>query len=82
MKGAEECYGRAILASPGDGELLMLYGMLVWENYREKERAGAYLQKATELSPHDWYVHRSPTFDAFISILILFQQERGKLIEH
>lgn len=56
MKGAEQCYGRAILASPGDGEVLMLYGMLVWENYREKERAGAYLQRATEISPDDWYI--------------------------
>ncbi|XP_078156011.1 uncharacterized protein LOC144551778 [Carex rostrata] len=58
VKGAEECYGRAILVNPwpGDGELLMLYGMLVWENYREKERAGAYLHKATEVSPHDCMV--------------------------
>lgn len=84
MKGAEECYGRAILASPGDGELLMLYGMLVWENYREKERAGAYLQKATELSPHDWYVHRSPTFvpSSCIHLHSNSIPKRGKLIEH
>lgn len=59
MKGAERSYGRAIVASAGDGEVLMLYGVLVWENYREKERAGAYLQRAVEASPHDRYITKS-----------------------
>jgi Tfp pilus assembly protein PilF len=56
LKGTEECYSRAILASPGDGEVLMLYGMLVWENYREKERAETYLQRAAKISPDDRYI--------------------------
>lgn len=51
---AEECYGRAILASPGDGEVLSLYGKLVWETHRDEERAEAYFNRAVKASPDDW----------------------------
>lgn len=54
-KGAEECYGRAILASPGDGEVLSLYGKLVWETHRDVKRAEGYFERAVEASPDDWY---------------------------
>ncbi|WOL06989.1 hypothetical protein Cni_G15724 [Canna indica] len=55
-KGAEECYGRAILASPGDGEVLSLYGKLVWETHKDGERAESYFERAVEASPDDCYV--------------------------
>ncbi|GFZ15461.1 tetratricopeptide repeat (TPR)-like superfamily protein [Actinidia rufa] len=43
---AEEYYGRAILASPGDGEVLALYGSLIWETYRDEDRAKSYFDRA------------------------------------
>lgn len=55
--GAEEYYGRAILASPGDGELLSLYGKLIWETHRDGDRAKSYFDRAVSASPDDWYVH-------------------------
>lgn len=60
-KGAEEYYGRAILASPGDGEVLSLYGKLVWETHRDGERAEAYFERAVEASPDDWYASFFPS---------------------
>ncbi|KAG8374609.1 hypothetical protein BUALT_Bualt10G0013200 [Buddleja alternifolia] len=51
---AEEYYGRAILASGGgDGELLCLYGKLIWETYKDESRAKSYFQQALHASPHD-----------------------------
>ncbi|XP_015083316.1 uncharacterized protein LOC107026751 [Solanum pennellii] len=50
---AEECYGRAILASPGDGEVLSLYGKLVWETQRDENRAKSYFDQAVHASPND-----------------------------
>ena len=52
---AEEYSGRAILASPGDGELLSLYGRLIWETHRDGDRAKSYFDQAVYASPHDWY---------------------------
>ncbi|KAK7812390.1 hypothetical protein CFP56_007926 [Quercus suber] len=37
---------RAILASPGDGELLSLYGRLIWETQRDGDRAKSYFDQA------------------------------------
>lgn len=54
-KGAEECYGRAILANPMDGDLLSLYGKLVWETHKDQKRAEAYFERAVDASPDDWY---------------------------
>lgn len=53
---AEECYGRAILASPGDGQVLSLYGKLIWESQRDGSRAESYFNQALQVAPHDWYV--------------------------
>ncbi|XP_009626605.1 uncharacterized protein LOC107827386 [Nicotiana tabacum] len=50
---AEECYGRAILASPGDGEVLSMYGKLVWESERDESRAKSYFDQAVQASPDD-----------------------------
>lgn len=54
---AEEYYGRAILASPGDGELLSLYGNLIWETQKDVDRAKSYFDQAVHASPDDWYFH-------------------------
>ena len=53
-EGAEDCYGRAILATPGDGEVLSLYGNLIWEAHGDEERAESYFETAVEASPDDW----------------------------
>ncbi|XP_016446925.1 uncharacterized protein LOC107771972 [Nicotiana tabacum] len=50
---AEECFGRAILASPGDGEVLSMYGKLVWESERDESRAKSYFDQAVQASPDD-----------------------------
>lgn len=63
---AEEYYGRAILASPGDGELLSLYGRLIWETQRDGDRARSYFDQAVHASPHDWY----GTYYFFLFVLI------------
>jgi len=52
---AEEFYGRAILANPGDGELLSLYGTLIWETQRDEDRAKSYFDQAIHAAPNDWY---------------------------
>ncbi|KAJ0914092.1 putative tetratricopeptide-like helical domain superfamily [Helianthus annuus] len=52
----EEYYGRAILASPGDGELLSLYGKLIWEVHGDGERAQHYFDQAVSASPDDCMV--------------------------
>ena len=66
-KGAEEYYGRALLASPGDGEVLSLYGKLVWEAHRDGERAEAYFERAVEASPDDWYRSSLSSYSFFRS---------------
>ncbi|KAF2315477.1 hypothetical protein GH714_039831 [Hevea brasiliensis] len=53
---AEEYYARAILASPGDGEVLSLYGKLIWDSHRDGERAQAYFDQAVSASPNDCMV--------------------------
>lgn len=53
---AEEYYGRAILEDPEDGELLSLYGNLIWTTQRDEERAKSYFHQAVDASPNDWYV--------------------------
>lgn len=50
---AEEYYGRAILASPGDGEVLALYADLIWDTYRDEIRASSYFNQALQASPDD-----------------------------
>lgn len=55
---AEEYYGRAILASPGDGDVLSLYGKLIWETQRDEDRAKSYFDQAVLASPDDRYSHR------------------------
>ncbi|KAK4848556.1 hypothetical protein QYF36_014490 [Acer negundo] len=50
---AEEYYGRAILANPGDGEVLSLYGNLIWMTEGDEERAKSYLDQAVNASPND-----------------------------
>lgn len=52
---AEEYYGRAIIASPGDGEVLSLYGKLIWDTQRDGDRAKSYFDRAVHASPDNWY---------------------------
>jgi tetratricopeptide (TPR) repeat protein len=56
---AEEYYERAILASPGDGEVLSQYAKLIYEVHGDTERATHYYEQAVKASPEDWSVIRS-----------------------
>lgn len=56
--GAEEYYGRAILASPGDGEVLSLYGKLIWETQRDQRRAQRCFDQAIKACPDNWYAKK------------------------
>ncbi|RWV93525.1 hypothetical protein GW17_00044020 [Ensete ventricosum] len=51
-------YGKFLheVSGPGDGEVLSLYGKLVWETHRDGERAEAYFERAVEASPDDCFV--------------------------
>lgn len=56
LQGAEEYYSRAILADPGDGEILSQYAKLVWELHRDQDRAASYFERAIQASPDDRYL--------------------------
>ncbi|KAF3335985.1 hypothetical protein FCM35_KLT20492 [Carex littledalei] len=59
VQGAMECYERAIVAggtADENGEVMALYGKLIWEKEREKERAEVYMERAVQASPNDCYV--------------------------
>ncbi|TKY51825.1 uroporphyrinogen-III synthase [Spatholobus suberectus] len=56
LQGAEEYFLRATLADPNDGEILMQYGKLVWENHLDKDRALVYFERAVQAAPQDSHV--------------------------
>ena len=60
---AEEYYGRAILTSPGDGDVLSRYANLIWDVHKDAPRAESYYDQAIEAAPDDWLV-------SFLSLLI------------
>jgi len=51
---AEEYCERAILAEPSDGNLLCLYGELIWQRHKDAHRAQSYIDQAIHSAPHDW----------------------------
>uniref|UniRef100_A0A6M2F9W0 Uncharacterized protein n=1 Tax=Populus davidiana TaxID=266767 RepID=A0A6M2F9W0_9ROSI len=56
LEGAEEYFSRAILADPGDGEILSQYAKLVWELYRDHDKALCYFKQSIQATPADSYV--------------------------
>ncbi|VVB13332.1 unnamed protein product [Arabis nemorensis] len=56
---AEEYCERAMLSDNGrDGEMLSMYGDLIWKNHRDSVRAQSYFDQAVQSSPHDWLSSR------------------------
>lgn len=55
LKGAENYYSRAILASPRDGEIISQYANLLWELYHDHDKALCYYERAVEAAPEDRY---------------------------
>ncbi|PON58453.1 Tetratricopeptide-like helical domain containing protein [Parasponia andersonii] len=51
---AEEFCERAILAEPIDGNVLSLYGDLIWHRHRDGPRAQSYFHRAVLHAPNDW----------------------------
>lgn len=53
LEGAEEYFSRAILANPGDGEIMSQYAKLVWELHHDHDKALCYFEQAVQDSPAD-----------------------------
>ncbi|KAJ4839323.1 hypothetical protein Tsubulata_018137 [Turnera subulata] len=53
---AEEFFERAIVANGCDGNVLCMYGDMIWDNHKDGDRAQRYFDKAVQTSPHDCYV--------------------------
>ncbi|CAI9782472.1 unnamed protein product [Fraxinus pennsylvanica] len=56
---AEEYYGRAILANPGDGTQDSNIRLKIWLKYEDSERADILFNQAVEAAPDDSYVMAS-----------------------
>lgn len=53
VERAEEYCERAILARPNDGNVLSLYGDLIWNRHKDSSRAQSYFNQAVQSSPDD-----------------------------
>ncbi|MCH91241.1 TPR domain protein, partial [Trifolium medium] len=53
LQDAEEYFHRATQADPNDGEILMQYAKLVWENHHDRDRASVYFERAAQSAPQD-----------------------------
>ncbi|PPD96588.1 hypothetical protein GOBAR_DD06401 [Gossypium barbadense] len=53
---AEEYCGKAIIVKPDDGEILSLYGDLIWINHGDEALAQSYFDRAVKASPNNCYV--------------------------
>ncbi|KAL2325040.1 hypothetical protein Fmac_024098 [Flemingia macrophylla] len=77
LHGAEEYFLRATLADPNDGEILMQYAKLVWENHHDKDRALVYFERAVEAAPQDSHV-----LAAYTSFLWKIEDEENEDGKH
>ncbi|KAK1591054.1 hypothetical protein Q3G72_001528 [Acer saccharum] len=57
LHGAENYYHSAILADPGDSEILLQYAKLVWELHHDQDRASSYFERAAQAAPQNSNVH-------------------------
>ncbi|KAL1198342.1 hypothetical protein V5N11_026871 [Cardamine amara subsp. amara] len=53
---AQEYYGRAILENRGDGDVLTMYGKLIWETKRYEKRGQGYFDQDVNASPDIWLI--------------------------
>ena len=62
---AEENYGRAILASLEDVEILSLYAKFTWETHNDVSRNEAYFVRAMKAAPDVWWDIPDPLYYTF-----------------
>ncbi|CAL0316741.1 unnamed protein product [Lupinus luteus] len=53
IQRAEKYLLCATLVDPNDGEILMQYAKLVWEQHHDKDKAMEYFERAAQAAPHD-----------------------------
>ncbi|KAK2967925.1 hypothetical protein RJ640_010535 [Escallonia rubra] len=56
LEGAEYYYSRAILADPGDGEIIAQYAKVVWELHHDQDKALSYFERAVQAAPSESHV--------------------------
>ncbi|OIW01768.1 hypothetical protein TanjilG_03906 [Lupinus angustifolius] len=56
IEGAEEYFLRDTRADPNDGEILMYYAKLVWEQHHDEDKALDYFECADRPSPQDSFL--------------------------
>ncbi|KAF5185432.1 hypothetical protein FRX31_024981 [Thalictrum thalictroides] len=69
---AEEYYSRAILAKPGDGDMLSQYAKILWELHHDHERASNnYFEQVVQATPEYSHVHV-----AYSPILVFYGKQK------
>ncbi|KDP33593.1 hypothetical protein JCGZ_07164 [Jatropha curcas] len=53
---AEKVCEKALMANARDGDVLSMYGDLIWNNHKDNARAQTYFDEAVQSSPDDCYV--------------------------
>ncbi|KAK3019094.1 hypothetical protein RJ639_004963 [Escallonia herrerae] len=56
LEGAEYYYSRAILADPGDGEIIAQYAKVAWELHHDQDKALSHFERAVQAAPNDSHV--------------------------
>ncbi|KAG4920976.1 hypothetical protein JHK82_049912 [Glycine max] len=74
VDGAEEYFLRAIMVDPNDGEILMQYAKLVWENHHDKDRAMVYFERVVQPTPQDRYHVRRSWLKPMKNLIVVFEE--------
>lgn len=73
---------RAILADPGDGEIMSLYAKLVWELHHDKDKASCYFERAVQAAPGDRYNFRAEFLISLLRFSSCLKEVASALTQH